>query len=195
MPSKVEVLPPSFTTSDVTDHGVSTSTLYRLRDRGEVVELSRGVWRRADAPPTPHESLLAVTLRAPHGTICLLSALAFHELTDEIPSRVDHAVPRGTHRPSIDYPPVNVHVFDADTFHLGRTHVKVAPGERIAIYDDVRSTLDVLRLRNQVGTDIAYGAARRLLDRRRAAAGQLLRLAGWLRCAGPVGDAVEVLQA
>src|SRR5665811_385409 len=103
MSSTVEKLPASFTTAQVLEHGVSWSTLYRLRDRGEVVELSRGVWRRADAPPTAHESLLAVALRAPHGTICLLSALAFHELTDEIPSRVDLAVPRGQHRPKIDY--------------------------------------------------------------------------------------------
>lgn len=193
--SKVEALPPSFTTADVAEHGVSTSTLYRLRDRGEVVELSRGVWRRADAPPTPHESLLAVALRAPNGTVCLLSALAFHELTDEIPSRVDLAVPRGTHRPTIDYPPVQVHVFDADTFELGRTAVEVAPDERIAVYNEVRSTVDALRMRNQLGTDIAYGAARRLLEQRRAAAGELLRLAGDLRCAGPVSEALEVLQA
>jgi predicted transcriptional regulator of viral defense system len=195
MSSKVEELPPSFTTAEVLEHGVSWSTLYRLRDRGEVVELSRGAWRRADAPPTPHEGLLAVALRAPHGAVCLLSALAFHQLTDEIPSRVDLAVPRGQHRPKIDYPPVEVYVFDADTFELGRAWVEVAPDERVPIYDEVRSTVDALRLRNQLGTDIAYGAARRLLARRRRTAGELLDVARELRCAGPVGDTLEVLQA
>lgn len=193
--SKLEALPPSFTTAEVGEHGVSRSTLYRLRDRGEVVELSRGVWRRADAPPTAHESLLAVALRAPNGAICLLSALAFHELTDEIPSRVDLAVARGAHRPTIDYPPVEVHVFDAGTFELGREWVEVAPGEQVPIYNEVRTTVDALRLRNQLGTDLAYGATRRLLARRRSAAGELLRLARHLRCAGPVGEALEVLQA
>lgn len=170
---------------------MSRSTLYRLRDRGEVVELSRGAWRRADAPPMPHESLLAAALRVPAGTICLLSALAFHELTDEIPAWVDLAVARGTHRPSIDYPPVKVHVFDADTFQLGREFVEVSPGERVPIYDPVRTTVDALRRRNQLGTDLAYGAVRR----RRAAAAELLNLSRRLRCAGPVGDALEVLQA
>ena len=195
MSSTVEKLPASFTTAQVLEHGVSCSTLYRLRDRGEVVELSRGVWRRADAPPTAHESLLAVALRAPHGTICLLSALALHELTDEIPSRVHLAVPRGQHRPRITYPPVEVYVFDPATFELGREWVEVAPDERLPVYGEVRSTVDALRMRNQLGTDIAYGAARRLLSRRRAAAGELLSLSRRLRCAGPVGDALEVLQA
>jgi predicted transcriptional regulator of viral defense system len=195
MPSKLEALPPSFTTSEAEERGVYRVALYRLRDLGEVVELSRGAWRRADAPPTPHESLLAVTLRAPEATICLVSALSFHDLTDEIPSRVDLAVPRGSHRPKIDYPPVAVHVFDADTFELGREWVEVAPDERVPIYDEVRTTVDALRLRNQLGSDIAYGAARRLLARRRRAAGQLLEVARELRCAGPVGEALEVLQA
>jgi predicted transcriptional regulator of viral defense system len=195
MSSRLQTLPPSFTTAQVGEHGVSRSTLYRLRDRGDVVELSRGVWRRADAPPTPHESLLAVALRAPEGAICLLSALAFHDLTDEIPSRVDLAVARGTHRPTIGYPPVTVHVFDRETFQLGREWVEVAPGEHVPIYTEVRTTIDALRLRNQLGTDLAYGAARRLLSRRRSAAGELLRLSRQLRCAGPVAEALEVLQA
>lgn len=193
--SKIERLPPSFTTAEVLEHGVSWSTLYRLRDSGDVVELSRGAWRRADAPPTAHESLIAVALRAPHGAICLLSALAFHDLTDEIPSRVDLAVPRGSHRPKIDYPPVDVYVFDADTFELGREWIEMAPGEWVPLYDEVRSTVDALRLRNQLGSGIAYGAARRLLARKRRAAGQILELARELRCAGPVSDALEVLQA
>ena len=191
----LESLPPSFTTSGAADHGVSRVALYRLRDRGAVVQLSRGAWRRADAPPTPFESLLAVALRAPHGTICLLSALAFHDLTDEIPRHVDLAVPRGKHRPKIAYPPVDVHVFDADTFELGREWVEIAPEERAPLYDEIRSTVDALRLRNQVGPDVAYGAARRLLSRRRRAAGELLELARHLRCGGPVGEALEVLQA
>ncbi len=47
----IEDLPASFTTGQARAAGVAPSTLYRMRERGEVVELSRGVWRRADAPP------------------------------------------------------------------------------------------------------------------------------------------------
>lgn len=188
-------LPNSFTTAMAARRGVPASTLYRMRDRGEVVALSRGVWRRADAEPTPYESLLAVALRVPHGTVCLLSALAFHDLTDEIPTAVDLAVARGRNRPHISYPPVNVHVFDADTFGLGREHVEVAPGETVPMYSPVRSVVDAVRLRHQLGADLAYGAMRRLLERRRGAAGELAVVAAALSCAGPVSDLLEVLQA
>ncbi len=71
-------LPASFTTAQAAERGVPRWRLYELRDSGQVVSLSRGVWRLTDAPPTAHESLLAVSLRAPHGTVCMLSALSFH---------------------------------------------------------------------------------------------------------------------
>lgn len=142
MSSKVEELPPSFTTAEVPEHG----------------------------------------------------GVLVHAVSASRSSRVDLAVPRGQHRPTIDYPPVEVYVFDTDTFELGRERVEVAPDERVPIYDEVRSTVDALRLRNQLGTDIAYGAARRLLARRRRTAGELLDVARELRCAGPVGDTLEVLR-
>lgn len=50
-------------------------------------------------------------------------------------------------------------------------------------------------LRNQIGTDLAYGAARQLLERRRTAAGELAAMSQTLRCAGPVHELLEVLQA
>ena len=188
-------LPNSFTTAQAERCGVARWRLYALRDAGEVVALSRGVWRRADAPEIAHESLLAVSLRAPRGTICLLSALVFHELIDEFATEVHLAVPRGLARPSIDDPPVEVHIFDAGTFELGREHLEVAPGERVTIYDPVRSVVDAVRLRNRIGTDLAFGAARRLLEGRRAAAGDLLATSQQLRCEGPIRDLLEVLQA
>lgn len=185
----------SFTTAQAERLGVTRWRLYGLRDAGEVVALSRGVWRRADAPPIAHESLLAVSLRAPRGAICLLSALVFHELTEEFATEVHLAIPRGLPRPSISYPPVEVHVFDAGTFELGREHLEVAPGEHVAIYDPVRSVVDAVRLRNQMGKDIAFRAARRLLENRRAAAGDLLTMSQQLRCEGPMRELLEVLQA
>lgn len=191
----MDALPPSFTTAQAKQLGVARWRLYEMRDQAELVPLSRGVWRRADAPLTAHESLVAVSLRVPRSTVCLLSALVFHDLTDEFATEVHLAIPRGLSRPSIDYPPVVVHVFDAATFELGRERVEIAAGEHVAIYDPVRSVVDAVRLRHQVGTDIAYGAARRLLDLRRGAAGELIEVGRKLGCVGPVWDLLEVLQA
>jgi len=188
-------LPASFTTAQAAEHGVPRWRLYELRDKGLVVSLSRGVWRLADAPPTAHESLVAVSLRAPRGTVCLVSALSFHDLTDEIPSAVDLAVARGHNRPHIDYPPVAVHVFDADTFELGREHREVAAGETVPIYNEVRSVIDAIRLRHRIGSDVAFGAAKALVGRRRSAVNELVEVGTELRCPGPVHELLEVVLA
>ena len=110
------------------------------------------------------------------------------------PAWVDLAVPEGTHRPRIDHPPVQVHVFRAGTFGLGRTEVTVGPGARFAITDAERTVVDVFRLRHRLGEDLAAGGLRRYLRRPRAKPGQLLDLAGALRVRTPVLGALRVLQ-
>ena len=192
--SDIAHLPVTFTTSEAEAAGIPRWRLYKERDQGAVFELSRGVWRQEAAPETAHLDLLAVALRAPHGTICLVSALAFWELADEIPRQVDLAVSRGATRPRISYPATRVHVFDAATFELGIHEPEVAPGEPIHMYGAVRSVVDALRLRNQLGREVAFRAARRLLERERAA-GRILELARMLRCETPVAEALEILQA
>jgi predicted transcriptional regulator of viral defense system len=173
--------------------GIHPRDLYALRDEGFLVELSRGLFRLADAEMSPYLDLVAVSRRGPQGTICLNSALSFWDLTDEVPAEVHLAVPRGFHRPIIDYPPVRVHVFAADTFDLGRERVHLESGEEINIYSPERSVVDAMRLRGQVGADVAYEALRRYLRRPGASSGDLLRLARRLKVGGPVSDALEVL--
>ena len=40
--------------------------------------------------------------------ICLLSALQFHRLTTQLPSQVWIAMPRGSHVPRIEHPPIKM---------------------------------------------------------------------------------------
>ena len=182
-----------FRTRDATEAGVHRRNLYALRDTGFLVEISRGLYRLADAEATPYLDLIAVGRRSPRGVICLNSALSFWDLTDEIPAEVHLAVPRGSRPPSIDYPPTDVHVFAADTFDLGREKIQLDSGEEITIYSPERSVVDAMRLRNQVGTDVAYEALRRYLRRPGVSQGNLLRLARRLRAGGPMQDALQVL--
>ncbi len=182
-----------FRARDVADAGVHWRDLYALRDEGVLVELSRGVFRFADAEMTPYLDLVAVSKRSPRGTICLNSALSFWDLTDEIPAEVHLAVPRGSRPPSIDYPPTRIHVFAASTFDLGREGLCLDSGEEIFIYSPERSVVDAMRLRGQVGADVAYEALMRYLRRPGSSTGGLLRLARRLRAGGPMSDALEVL--
>jgi predicted transcriptional regulator of viral defense system len=188
-------LPPTFTTQEAGGAGLWRRDLYRLRDAGAVYELSRGVYRKSDAPETAHLDLLAVARRAPRAIVCLVSALAVHELTDEIPSVVQVAVPRGTYRPRIEYPRTEVSEFDAKTFHLGQDEWEVAPGERISVYSPARTVADAMRFRKQIGEPLALRSLRRYLERRQAQPAELLAIARALDVEGPVREAVQAINS
>jgi predicted transcriptional regulator of viral defense system len=95
----IKNLPPTFATETALAAGISPRDLYGARDTGEILELSCGVYRRADAPAASFPDLLAVAYRNSTAIVCLLSAAAVHDLTDEIPPAVQIAVPRSSHPP------------------------------------------------------------------------------------------------
>lgn len=98
-----------------------------MRDTGELIELSRGVFRQAEAPTPNLPDLLAVAHRVPTGIVCCVSALVVYDLTDEIPSTVQIAIPRRQRPPRIDHPPTEVFRFAGATFELGLSSVEAAP--------------------------------------------------------------------
>jgi predicted transcriptional regulator of viral defense system len=185
---------PVFRSKEAVAAGVSWRDLYALRDEGEIVELSRGLYQLADAMGTANVDFVAVCGRAPHGMICLNSALAFWDLSDEIPGKVHLAVPSGAHRPVIDYPPTRVHVFNAGTFGIGRAEITAEAGERFWISDRERTVADAFRLRHLVGEDLAFAALRRYLQARPRLAG-LAETAQPLRAWGALSAALRILQS
>lgn len=59
---------------------------------GEVLRLARGLYQLSDAPLDVHHSLAKSAKRIPKGVVCLVSALAFHGLTDQLPRKIWLAV-------------------------------------------------------------------------------------------------------
>lgn len=166
-----------------------------MRDERELVELSRGVFRRADDPTPDWPDLLAVAYRFPASIVCCVSALVVHDLTDEIPCTVQIAVPRAQRPPRIDYPPTQVFRFDPGTFELGLSSVEAAPGEPVRVYGAERAIVDLMRLRHRLGESLALGALNRYLRRRRTRPNELLSLARELNVFGPVRAALDVASA
>jgi hypothetical protein len=127
--------------------------------------------------------------------VCLLSAAAVHDLTDEIPLAVQIAVPRRTWPPKLDHPSVEVFVWDPLTFELGLDTVEVAPEEWARIYSPGRTVVDLMRMRHKLGESVAHIALRRYLARRDARVADLMAYAKALDVLGPVRAAVDVLAA
>jgi hypothetical protein len=192
---RLRSLGPVFRAGEAVGAGVSWRDLYELRDGGLVVELSRGLYQLGDGPGLDQVDFVAVCARAPRGMVCLRSALAYWDLSDEVPGWVDLAVPSGAHRPRIDYPPTKVHVFQARTFDLGKARVPpVRSGVGFVVTGPERTVVDCFRARHRVGDDLAAGGLRRYLRKPGAKPVQVLELAGALRVRAPVLQALRLLQ-
>lgn len=188
-------LPATFTTETALKLGVHPRDLYAWRDSGELMELSRGVFRRTDAPPASYPDALAVSYRASRGIMCCISAAAAYGLTDEMPVAVQIAVPKRSHPPTIDYPPVQVFRFDESSFELGLSSFEAAPGEEIRVYSPERTVVDLMRLRHRFGEPTAHAALHRYLNAPRPRPAVLLDYARQLRVFGPVRAALDLMSA
>lgn len=190
-----DALPPTFTTKAARDLDVHPRDLYAWRDSGEIVELSRGVFRRGDAPPASYPDALAVAYRAPRAIVCCMSAAAVHELTDELMASVQIAVPNRGHPPKIDYPPTTAFRFDEKTFELGLSTFEAAPGESVRVYDAARTVVDLMRMRHRFGEPVAHSALHRHLARPGSRPANLLEYAEALGVFGPMRAALDIASA
>ena len=156
--------------------GIPRRTLYAMRDEGIIAQLSRGVYRLKDMPELGTPDLITIATRVPRGVICLISALAFHELTTQIPHAVDVALPKGSEQPRIEYPPVNVYRFSGAAFTSG-IETRKLDGHGVRIYSPEKSIADAFKYRNKLGTDVAVEALKMWRGRRRAPVERLLEQA------------------
>lgn len=186
-------LPETFRYSEARRAGVSDRRLRDWLEKGRVKQLSRGLYRRADAEQLVDLDLIEVAHLARDATLCLTSALARHGLTDQIPAAIDLAIPRGRHAPQLT-PAINWHHFARDTFTLGREPLRLGADEQIGIYSPERCIVDAFRLRHREGTDLAVEALRAWLRHKGNSPSELLSLARHFpQAATPLRSALEVL--
>ena len=156
--------------------GIHPGTLYAMRDAEALEVVSRGVYRLADSSPLGNPDLVTVATRIPGGVICLISALAFHELTTQIPHAVHTALPRGAEEPRLDHPPIKTYRFTGEAFTEGvETHE--LDGVSVHIYSPEKTLADCFKFRNKVGLDTAVEAVRFYRERRRIKVDDLMRYA------------------
>ncbi|NCD32493.1 MAG: transcriptional regulator [Spartobacteria bacterium] len=153
-------------TREALAHGVHAATLYKMRDTGELEELSRGVYGLPERTITENEDLITVALRIPRAHICLISALAFHELTTQIPRSVYCALPRNVHRPRIDYPPMRFFRF-SDASYAAGIESHIMNGTTVYVYSAEKTLVDCFKFRNQIGMDTVIEALRFYGERKR----------------------------
>ena len=134
---------PFFTAKDAKKLGVSSSLLAYYIRLGVIERVSRGVYRNPEkeiTAPFEWQDLLETAQSIPNGTICLVSALSYYGLTQEIQRQFWIAIPheaRNAKRP-------NTKVVRTRNYKLGRVPLKL--GEyKTYIYDKERCVVDAFK--------------------------------------------------
>ena len=162
--------------ADAVREGIHRRTLYELRDSGVLEQIGRGLYRLTDAKPLEHPDLVTIAKRVPSGVVCLISALAFHGLTTQIPHEVYVAIPREMRPASIDHPPIRVFRVGSTAFAEGIETHKL-DGVPVRIYSREKTLADCFKYRNVVGQDTAIEALRSYCEQGKTNIEALLRAA------------------
>ena len=115
------------------------------------------MYRLPDAQGSEFESLATVATKVPQAVLCLLTALQFHELTTQLPRQIWIAMPRGSHAPRIDYPPIKMVQMTGDVYSEGIEMVE-CDGVTLRIYGIAKTVADCFKHRNKIGLDVALEA-------------------------------------
>lgn len=137
--------------------GIDQKKLSQMLEIGILVREVRGIYRLADLPPLSNPDLIQVSMRVPNGIIFLISALNFYGLTTQIPYKVYMALPIGTKKPWLDYPPLEVYWLSQKTYSSG-IEEHIIDGIPVHIYCREKTVADCFKFRNKIGSDIAIEA-------------------------------------
>jgi predicted transcriptional regulator of viral defense system len=172
--------------------GVHPGTLYAMRDSGMLEVVSRGVYRLAGREPFENPDLTTVAIRVPGSVICLISALAFHEITTQIPHEVHVALPRGAERPRIDHPPIKTYRFTGEAFTEG-VEIHEIDGVGVRIYNLEKTLTDCFKFRNKIGLDTVVEAIRFYRERKNIKVDDLMYYASICRVKKTIRPYLEAI--
>lgn len=164
-------------TSDVAGLGVPTVVLTRLVRSGKLKRAGRGLFTLPEHQPSAQRSLAEVSLRAPRGVVCLLSALRVHEIGTQAPFEVWLALPPGVIPPRIGSPSLRVVRMSGKSMTEGIKRLEIE-GVRVPVFNAAKTIADCFKFRNKIGLDVAREALREVLQGRRASVDEIWRYAG-----------------
>ncbi len=150
-------------TSQALRLGISPRTLYMLHRQGHIVRAARGLYHLADQPVPAHHDLPIVAQRVSKGVICLLSALAYYDLTTQVPHQVYVALPNHAEKPRLDYPPLRIFWLSERPYRAGIQEHRIG-GIPVRMYSPEKSIADAFKFRNKIGLDVALEALKRYLQ-------------------------------
>jgi len=175
---------------DLTEQGIHPEYLRRLCEKGLLMKMSRGVYIPADSEVSQNVGLAQVAKRVPHGVVCLLSALQFHNIGTQSPFEVWIAIDRKAARPRIDYPPLRIVRFSGKALSTGIEKHQIE-GIEVKIFNKAKTVADCFKYRNKIGLDVALEALKDCRQRRLCTNDQLWEYAKICRVANVMKPYLE----
>ena len=172
--------------------GFHSDSLVALQKGGKVEKMGRGIYRLTQEAPMSNPDLVMASLSAPRAVVCLISALAFHDATDEIPRHVDLAIPRRTHANKIVYPPVRYYRFAPEAWKAGVEQHKMEK-HFIRVYSLAKTVVDCFKFRNKIGMDVARHALKVAIKEKRVPAKEIMYFAKVCRVANIIKPILETM--
>ena len=170
--------------TELVEAGVTAATVSRMMKQGLILQLGRGLYQLPDAALDANHSLAEAVKRVPKGVVCLVSALAFHELTDTIPSRIWMAIGPKDRLPRVQQPPLQIVRFGAKVLRSGIEEHAIE-GVRVPITNPAKTIVDLFRYRQREGKryqkspglNLALEGLREALRQRKATPSEIARYA------------------
>lgn len=174
--------------------GITAAAIGRMCRDGEIVRLARGLYQLPDAELDANHSLAEAAKRVPRGVVCLVSALAFHELTDQLPSAVWMAVGAKDWGSNGGMPAVRIVRFTKE-FLSNDVIAERIEGVPVKIFGVPKTIADCFRHRRTVGQSVALEGLQEALRQRKATPAEIARHAARGRVSGVVRPYLEALTA
>ena len=152
--------------------GVTAATVSRMERDGELLRLARGLYQLPDAPLDTSHTLAEAAKRLPKGIVCLVSALAYHGLTDQLPKKVWLAIGKKDWAPKPNGAPIRIVRFTAGLLAESvETHV--IEGVPVKVFAVPKTVADCFRHRTKVGLSVAIEGLQEALRQRKASPSEI----------------------
>jgi predicted transcriptional regulator of viral defense system len=178
--------------SAVLKAGFHSDTMAVMEKRGEIIKIGKGLFRLRGYGTGPYPDFLDASLQSPSGVICLVSALYFHEVTAEIPSRVDIAIRAGAWANRIKYPPVRFYRFSPDSWNAGIEKHEMEKQE-VRVYNLAKTVADCFKFRNKLGADTARAALKTAVLEKGVKTAEIMKYAKICRVDKIIKPALEAI--
>jgi predicted transcriptional regulator of viral defense system len=177
---------------DIEAIGLPREYLIRLHRQGKLSRSGRGIYALPDANVTERHSYAEVAKRVPETVICLLSALAFHQITTQSPASVWIALRQGARRPVLTSPSLRIVRLSGPSLTEGIENRQVE-GVPVRVYSAAKTVADCFKFRNKIGLDVAIEALKDCLRQKKASVNEIYRYAKICRVSNVIRPYMEAL--